>query len=63
MNNDHVPSSIEVNGRVYHYDYDYDCYYRIPNTKPESNRERFLKVVAASLFLIAMVVFADFSHR
>jgi len=51
-------STIEVDGRTYQYDYDYDIYYRVYNQKPETLRERCIKIVVALLVLAMIFVFA-----
>lgn len=54
------PSTIEVNGRTYQYDYDHDIYYRTHNQTLETPRERWIKVAVASLLLLLIVLFAHF---
>jgi hypothetical protein len=57
---DQFKSTIEVNGRVYQYDYDYDIYYRTHQQKLETPRERWTKVAVASLLLLMILLFAHF---
>jgi hypothetical protein len=57
---DQVKSTIQVNGRVYQYDYDHDIYYRTYNQTPETPRERWTKVAVASLLLLLICLFAHF---
>jgi hypothetical protein len=52
--------TIEVDGCTYHYDYDYDIYYRVHTQTPETSRERWTKVVVASLLLLLICLFAHF---
>ena len=54
------PSTIEVEGRTYQYDYDSDLYYRIHDQTPETPRERWTKVAVASLLLLLICLFAHF---
>jgi hypothetical protein len=46
--------TIEIEGRVYRYDPDSDCYYRSHNRTPETERERWTKVAIAISLLIAL---------
>jgi hypothetical protein len=57
---DQANSTIQVNGRVYQYDYDHDIYYRTHNQTLETPRERWTKVAVASLFLLLICLFAHF---
>jgi len=54
------PSTIEVEGCTYQYDYDRDVYYRIHDQPPETPRERWTKVAVASLLLLIIIVFSYF---
>ena len=56
------PSTIEVEGRTYQYDYESDVYYRVHDQTPETPRERWTKVAVATLMLIALVVAAPYYH-
>jgi hypothetical protein len=56
------PSTIEVEGRTYQYDYDSDIYYRVYDQTPETPRERWTKVAVATLMLIALVAAAPYYH-
>jgi len=58
-----TPSTIEVKGRTYQYDYDHDVYYRVHDQTPETPRERWTKVAVASLLLLLICLFAHFYLR
>lgn len=49
-------TTIEINGRVYRYDPDHDCYYRSHYQTPETELERWTKVIGATILLILIVV-------
>jgi len=52
--------TIEVKGRIYRYDPDSDCYYRCDPQAPETNRERWIKVVLGTIFLAIISVSARY---
>lgn len=54
------PSTIEVEGRTYMYDYDYDIYYRVHDQTPETPKERAIKIALALLLLLGIVLFSHF---
>jgi hypothetical protein len=49
-------STLEVDGRFYMYDYDSDCYLRISEPRTETFRERMIKIVAAVVGLMIIMV-------
>jgi len=51
-------STIEINGKTYQYDYDYDIYYRTHAQEPETPGERWIKVVVALTLLAGIMAFA-----
>jgi hypothetical protein len=57
---DQVKSTIQVNGRVYQYDYDHDIYYCVHHSEPETPRERWSKVAIGILILLLICLFAHF---
>jgi|LauGreDrversion4_2_1035121.scaffolds.fasta_scaffold786298_1 hypothetical protein len=60
--NELYDQTIEVNGRVYRYDPDQDLYYRSFHQEPETPRERWTKIIVATLMLIALVAAAPWYH-
>jgi hypothetical protein len=52
--------TIEIEGRVYRYDPDSDCYYRSHYQIPETERERWTKVIFAIIFLIVIMVSVNY---
>jgi hypothetical protein len=54
--NELYEKTIEVEGRVYRYDPDYDCYYRWHKQTPETERERWTKVICCTILLIVITV-------
>lgn len=54
--NEQYKETIEIEGRVYRYDPDFDCYYRSHNQPPETAQERWTKVAIAIVLLIILVV-------
>jgi len=55
--------TIEVDGRTYQYDHDHDIYHRVYDQLPETPKERWIKVAAASLILLLICLFAHFYLR
>jgi len=49
-------TTIEVNGRTYCYDSDSDCYYRWHEQKPETERQRWTKVIGGIVLLVIIYV-------
>ena len=58
--NELYEQTIEVQGRTYRYDPDSDCYYRCDLQPPETNRERWTKVILATIFLVIISVSARY---
>lgn len=56
--NEQYNKTIEIEGRVYRYDPDFDCYYRSHDQPPETAQERWTKVAIATVLLIILVVVA-----
>jgi len=54
--NELYDKTIEIDGRVYRYDPDYDCYYRSHHQTPETERERWTKVIGGTILLIIITV-------
>lgn len=48
---------IEVEGRRYRYDPDYDAYYRIHDQTPETLKQRMVKIVVGVAVLVALLYF------
>jgi hypothetical protein len=56
--NEQYNKTIEIEGRVYRYDPDFDCYYRSHDQPLETAQERWTKVAIATVLLIILVVVA-----
>jgi hypothetical protein len=54
--NELYEKTIEVEGRVYRYDPEYDCYCRSQDQTPETARERWTKVTLATTLLIVLLI-------
>jgi hypothetical protein len=54
--NEQYNKTIEIEGRVYRYDPDSDCYYRSHDQPLETAQERWTKVAIATVLLIILVV-------
>ena len=49
-------SMIEVDGRVYMYDYESDIYFRVSDPRTETFRERMIKIAIAVGLLVIIIV-------
>ena len=47
---------IEIDGKVYMYDYDHDCYFRVSDPRQETFSERMIKIAVAVSLLIIIVL-------
>jgi len=63
MNNDEYQKTIEVDGKVYRYDPDYDCYYRSHHQAPETERERWTKIGIALFLLLLIMIFSEYYFK
>ena len=54
--NEQYKETIEIEGRVYRYDPDFDCYYRSHNQPPETAQERWTKVAIAIVLLMQKLI-------
>ena len=54
--NELYEQTIEVNGRVYRYDPDHDLYYRSHHQEPETELERWTKVIGGIILLVIIYV-------
>lgn len=57
--NELYEQTIEVNGKTYRYDPDYDCYYRSHPQEPLSMTDRLIQISTALALLILLVVFGN----
>jgi hypothetical protein len=53
-------TTIEIEGKVYRYDPDHDCYYRSFHQTPETELERWTKVICATILLVVICVGARY---
>jgi hypothetical protein len=51
------PITIEVNGKTYRHDPDFDAYYRVHDQPPETLKQRMIKIGLAVLVLISLLYF------
>ena len=47
---------IEIDGKTYMHDYDFDCYYRVQEPVSETVKERMVKIAGALILLAVIVV-------
>ena len=55
--NELYDKTIEVNGRVYRYDPDYDCYYRVPVKLSTFDKYSW---IVATILLSAVCIYVEF---
>ena len=47
---------IEIEGKYYQHDYEFDCYYRVSEPVHETLKERMIKIAAALMLLLIIVI-------
>jgi hypothetical protein len=53
--NEQYEQTIEVNGRIYRYDPDYDCYYRVPVQLSTFDKYAWIVVILALVTIITLM--------